>query len=66
LVDEYIELVALRNTYAKALGYKNFYYFKVQLEERMNADTIFNIFDRFYEKTKSCLEKIRNVEKQKP
>ena len=66
LVHDYIQLVKQRNAYAKALGYKNFYYYKAQLEERMNADTIFSIFDTFYEKTKACLQNIRDLEQEKP
>lgn len=66
LVEEYISLVALRNEYAKALGFQNFYYYKAQLEERMSADTIFGIFDSYYEKTKGCFQAIRDMEGEKP
>lgn len=66
LIDEYIALVQMRNEYAQALGYKNFYYYKADMEESMNADRIFEIFDAYYEKTKGCLQSIRDMESGKP
>jgi hypothetical protein len=32
----------------------------------MNADTIFDIFDTYYEKTKSSIDAIKELEKEKP
>jgi hypothetical protein len=65
-IDELITLVSLKNQYAKALGYKNFYYYKAHIEEKMSADTIFDIFDTYYEKTKSSIDAIKELEKDKP
>ncbi|MBP6086069.1 hypothetical protein KA478_02580 [Patescibacteria group bacterium] len=48
------------------MGYKNFYYYKAMVEEGMNADIIFDLFESFYQKTNICLEQIRELEKLKP
>ncbi|MEI7478077.1 MAG: hypothetical protein WCJ81_06400 [bacterium] len=56
----------MRNEFARELGHKNFYYYKADIEERMNADTIFQIFASFYEKTKASFDTVREIEKTKP
>jgi hypothetical protein len=44
-VDDLIILVAKRNEYARALGYKHFYDYKTQIEEKMNCEDIWSLFD---------------------
>lgn len=45
VVDEYVELISMRNEYARKLGYRDFYHYKAQIEEQMDSDEIFRIFD---------------------
>lgn len=65
-VDEYIEVVALRNKYARILGYEDFYDYKVQREDGMTKDELFSIFDHIYEKTKYAKDDIKEMEKNIP
>ncbi len=65
-LKEYITLIALRNKYAKALGYTDFYDFKVQREDGMTKKELFTIFDNIYEKTKFAMENIKKLEKKMP
>ncbi len=65
-VKEYVELVGLRNQYAKALGFSDFYDYKLQTEEGMKKKDLFNIFDTIYEKTKFAFKNIRDAEKTMP
>lgn len=65
-MDEYMELVALRNKYARILGYEDFYDYKVQREDGMTKEELFGIFDDIYEKTKYAKEEIKNLEKEMP
>lgn len=65
-VDEYIELVSLRNQFARKLGYKDFYDYKVQQQDGMTKEDLFGIFEDIYEKTKYAKADIRNLEKKTP
>lgn len=65
-VDEYVLLVQKRNEYARALGYEDFYAFKLAVEEKMTKKELFSLWDSIYEKTKYGFENIRNLEKEKP
>lgn len=53
-ITEYIELVKLRNTYARALGFEDFYAYKVMTEENMTKKELFAIFDKIFEKDEIC------------
>ena len=64
LLKEYVELVSLRNQYARGLGYSDFYDYKVQREDGMTKDELFSIFNSIYEKTKYAHKNIRNLEKK--
>ncbi len=66
VLAEYIELVKLRNQYARLLGYIDFYDFKVQREDGMTKKELFSLFDSINEKTKSALKNIRDLEKTMP
>ncbi len=65
-LDDYIELVALRNEYAVALGYDDFYDFKVENDDGMTQKELFGIFDNIYKKTKYAFGNIKKLEKQMP
>lgn len=65
-VDEYVELVQKKNKYAKALGYEDFYAYKLNLEEKMTKKELFSLWDSIYEKTKYGFTNIRKLEKEKP
>ncbi len=65
-LDLYVRYVGLLNQYARALGYEDFYAFKIMQEEGMTKDELFAIFDEIYEKTKYAFKDIRNLEKHKP
>jgi len=65
-INEYIELVNLRNIFATELGFENFYAYKLWNEEGMNMKDLFNLFDTIYEKTKYAFADIRILEKTMP
>jgi oligoendopeptidase F len=65
-VDEYVELVQKKNQYAKALGYEDFYAYKLDLEEKMTKKELFSLWDSIYEKTKYGFADIRALENEKP
>jgi oligoendopeptidase F len=63
---ELIELIALRNKYAVALGFEDFYAYKVRTEEDMSKQELFGIFDTIFEKTKYAFANLREMEKTLP
>ncbi len=63
---ELIELVRLRNEYAVALGFEDFYAYKVRTEEDMSKKELFDIFDTIFEKTKYAFSNLRAMEKELP
>lgn len=65
-VKEYVQLVNLKNQYAKELGYSDFYAYKLDNEEKMQKSELFDIFDSIYEKTKYAFKNIRLEEKKIP
>ena len=65
-LDDYIEVVRLRNEYARALGFADFYEYKARIDENMSKNELFSIFDELYEKTKYGFEQLREMEKTKP
>jgi Zn-dependent oligopeptidase len=64
-IDNYINLVQLRNEYAKALGYEDFYAYKLKTEEGMTKRELFKIFDTIYDKTEYGFKNVRDLEKTK-
>lgn len=65
-LDEYIEMISLRNQYANILGYEDFYSYKVEREDGMTKKELFKIFDDIYKKTKYAKEDIKKLEKNMP
>ena len=47
----YLEIVALRNRLARALGYENYFDYKVRKQERMTPRDLFDIIDDFLGRT---------------
>jgi len=65
-IESYIEVVNLRNQYARTLGYADFYEYKVQREDGVSKKELFDIFDTIYEKTKYAKKDIIALEKKMP
>ncbi|MFA5730132.1 MAG: M3 family metallopeptidase [Candidatus Paceibacterota bacterium] len=66
LIKEYVQIIQLRNEYAKILGFDDFYDFKVQTDDGMTKKELFSLFDSIYEKTKYSFSDIRNLEQKMP
>ncbi len=66
LVDEYVELVKLRNEFAHKLGFEDFYDYKLRVVEGMTKREVFRIFEKIYQKTKYAFGDIRRLEKTMP
>jgi Zn-dependent oligopeptidase len=66
VLSEYIELVSLRNIFARALGFEDFYAYKTQTEEGMSKQALFKIFDDVYAETKYAKKDIVKLEKELP
>lgn len=65
-LDLYIEIIGVRNKYAKALGFSDFYEYKARIDEDMSKKELFSIFERIYERTKYAFKDIRKLEGKKP
>ena len=65
-VSEYVELVRMRNEFARAVGFEDFYAYKLSISEGMTKDDVFSIFGDIYEKTKYGLENLRKLEETMP
>ena len=65
-ITEYIQLIGLRNQYAHMLGYKDFYEYKLALEEKMTKKELFeDLWKVIYDKTEYAFKDIRALEKTK-
>ncbi len=51
LEHDYLQIVALRNRFARALGYENYFDYKVRKQERMTPRELFDIIDDFLGRT---------------
>lgn len=65
-VDDLIELIKLRNRYTQALWYKHFYDYKARIEEDMDCEDIFRLFDELKEGSVTAYQYIRTLEKDFP
>jgi oligoendopeptidase F len=65
-LNEYLQIIQLRNQFAKTLGYDDFYDYKVRHEDGMTKDELFGLFDNVYQKTKYAFIDIRKLEKTMP
>jgi Zn-dependent oligopeptidase len=53
----FVEIINLRNKLAKALGFEDYYDYKVTNAEGMSKQTLFEILDGLEEGTRSIMEK---------
>jgi hypothetical protein len=65
-VDAYVRLVEMRNRYARSLGYEHFYEYKAQIEERMSAQEIWDLFDQLRENAEPAYQYVRDQEAIQP
>ncbi|KXJ98473.1 MAG: Peptidase family M3 [Parcubacteria bacterium OLB19] len=65
-IDDYVELVKLRNKFAKLLGFTDFYDYKLRKIDRMTKEELFTLFTDITDKTKDIFSKIRDLEKENP
>lgn len=65
-IDDYIELIAVRNEFARALGHADFYAYKARIDEDMSKKELFSIFESIYKKTKFGFKNVRKLEKTMP
>lgn len=65
-LNEYLKLIQLRNKFAQAMGYDDFYDYKLRHEEGMTKAELFGLFDDIYKRTKYAFTEIRKLEKSKP
>jgi len=50
----YIDMIKRRNAFARAQGYRNFFDYKVNKEERMSPEQLFEIIDEFEQLTRGA------------
>jgi oligoendopeptidase F len=66
LTNGFIELVKLRNQFARALGYDNFFDYSVVKTEHMTSDELFTILDDFEKQTRETnISSIKILEAEK-
>ncbi|MBX4189286.1 hypothetical protein KW785_01665 [Candidatus Parcubacteria bacterium] len=65
-LTDYVKRSKLLNTYARTLGFEDFYAYKIHTEEGMTKKELFKIFDDLHKKTKYALKDIRKLEKKQP
>ncbi|NOI66703.1 M3 family metallopeptidase [Vibrio sp. 99-8-1] len=66
LQNGFLQLVALRNQFARSLGYNNFFDYSIEKTEQMTTEQLFSILDDFEKQTRSNhLDSIATLAKQK-
>ena len=66
LNNGFIELIKVRNEFARAQGYKNYFDYRVFKNERMSNEELFTILTEFEEMTReSCRKHLDSVAKEK-
>ncbi|MBX4199025.1 hypothetical protein KW800_01990 [Candidatus Parcubacteria bacterium] len=61
-----VKLIKLRNEFARAMGFKDFYDYKLSTVDRMTKAEVFGLFDKIYQKTKYAIKNIEKLEKKMP
>lgn len=59
---DHVEIVCLRNEFARKQGFNDFFEYRVKIREGMSKDELSAIFDTLYEKTKFSFKAIRERE----
>jgi len=62
----YIKLIGLRNSFARELGFEDFYAYKLFHDEGMTKKELFGLWDEIYNKTKYAFKDVRKLEKKVP
>ena len=66
LSNGFIELVKKRNQFAQALGYQNYFEYRVQKNERMTREELVSILNEFETLTReTCLKHLEQLARQK-
>lgn len=65
-LNEYVEMIKVRNQFARALGHADFYEYKARIDEDMSKKELFSIFENIYKKTKYAFKDVRALEKTRP
>lgn len=66
LENGFIELIKLRNQFARSLGYATFFDYSVQKTEKMTSEQLFDILEDFEQRTRnSHLNSLDNLAKEK-
>lgn len=65
-LKDYVKFVYMLNTYARGLGFDDFYAYKLHTEEGMSKRELSEVFDPIYTKTKFAFKNVRDLEKKKP
>ncbi len=65
-IDQYVELVKLRNEFARVQGFSDFYDYKLQKEDKMTKKQLFSLFDSISLKTKKTFVALRELENSLP
>lgn len=65
-LEEYVELARLRNQFAKALGFEDYYAYRIYNDEGLSKKELFKIFNKIFEKTKYAFKNIRKLEHKMP
>nr|WP_321273297.1 M3 family metallopeptidase [uncultured Vibrio sp.] len=66
LENGFIELIKLRNQFARSLGYATFFDYSVQKTEKMTSEQLFDILEDFEQRTRDAhLNSLDNLSKEK-
>ncbi|MEH0873725.1 M3 family metallopeptidase [Pectobacterium cacticida] len=66
LQNGFPELIALRNRFARQMGYRNYFDYKVNKTERMTPEQLFAILDSFEEQTREAtIRSLKNLASDK-
>ncbi len=66
LASGFIEMIKKRNEFARALGFQNYFEYRVQLNERMSVKELFEILDEFEKLTRdACFRQNELLAKKK-
>lgn len=61
LHNGFLELISLRNRFARQMGYRNYFDYKVNKTERMTPEELFAILDRFEVQTRDANQRSLDV-----
>ncbi len=65
-LTEYVQLIKLRNQFAQAVGFADFFDYNLHREDKMSKEQLFGLFDEIADKTKGTFLELRKLEKKRP